>query len=69
MLLIPIAHDLVLKGMPEGSVLAFTMAASGLGIPTLILLSRVVHRKLVLYYTAVVSLLLVGVGYLLNWLA
>jgi len=68
-LLIPIAHSLVLKGMPEGSVLAFTMAASGLGIPTLILLSKVVHKKLILYYATVVSLLLVVVGYLLKWLA
>lgn len=68
-LLIPIAHGLVLKGMPEGSVLAFTMAASGLGIPTLILLSKVVHKKLIFYYTTVVGLLLVAVGYLLNWLA
>lgn len=68
-LLVPIAHTLVLKGVPEGSVLAFTMAASGLGLPSLLLLSRVIHRKLVAIYVAVVATLLVGVGYSLNLLA
>ncbi len=67
-LLIPIAHTLVLKGVPEGTVVAFTMAASGLGLPSLLLLSRLLHRKLIAIYVVVLVLLLVGVGYSLNLL-
>jgi uncharacterized membrane protein YraQ (UPF0718 family) len=66
LLLIPIAHALVSKCIPDGTVLAFTMAASGLGIPTLLLPSRVVHRRLIGLYVLVVTVLLIGVGYLLS---
>jgi uncharacterized protein len=66
LLLIPIAATLVQKGLPDGSVLAFTMAASGLGLPTLLLLSKLMDRRLIALYVAVVASLLVLVGYTLN---
>jgi uncharacterized protein len=65
-LLVPIAHTLILKGVPEGTVFAFIMAASGVGVPSLILLSKVVHRKLLLYYVGVLAALLILLGYAMN---
>lgn len=65
-LLVPIAHTLILKGVPEGTVFAFIMAASGVGVPSLILLSKVVRRKLLLYYVGVLAVLLILLGYAMN---
>ncbi len=65
-LLVPIAHTLILKGVPEGTVFAFVMAASGVGVPSLILLSKVVHKKLLLYYVGVLAALLILLGYVMN---
>ncbi len=65
-LLVPIAHTLLLKGVPEGTVFAFVMAASGVGIPSLILLSKVVHRRLLVYYVAVLAVLLILLGWAIN---
>ncbi len=65
-LIIPIASALVLKGIDHGTVFAFVMAASGVGLPSLLLLSRLVHRKLLLYYILLMCSLLIALGYLLN---
>jgi len=65
-LLVPIAHSLILKGVPEGTVFAFIMAASGVGVPSLILLSKIVHKKLLLYYVGVLAALLILLGYAMN---
>jgi uncharacterized membrane protein YraQ (UPF0718 family) len=65
-LLVPIAHTLILKGVPEGTVFAFIMAASGVGVPSLILLSKIVHKKLLLYYVGVLAVLLILLGYAMN---
>lgn len=65
-LLLPLAHTLLLKGVPQGTVFAFVMAASGVGPPSLILLSRLVHRRLILYYVGVLAALLVLLGWAMN---
>jgi len=65
-LLVPIAHTLIQKGLPTGSVLAFVMAASGVGIPALLLLSKIVHKKLILYYVGILAVMLIVLGYILN---
>lgn len=65
-LIIPIASALVLKGIDHGTVFAFVMAASGIGLPSLLLLSKLVHRKLLLYYVLLMCLLLIALGYILN---
>jgi uncharacterized membrane protein YraQ (UPF0718 family) len=65
-LLIPIAHTLIQKGIPTGTVFAFVMAASGVGIPALLLLSKILHKKLILYYVGILAGLLIFLGYTLN---
>lgn len=65
-LLLPLAHTLLLKGVPQGTVFAFVMAASGVGPPSLILLSRLVHRRLILHYVGVLAALLVLLGWAMN---
>lgn len=65
-LLVPVAHTLLLKGLPQGTVFAFVMAASGVGIPSLLLLSKLVHRRLLLYYVAVLLVLLTLLGWAMN---
>lgn len=67
-LLIPIAHTLIAKGIPMGTVFAFVMAASGVGIPALVLLSKIVQKKLLAYYVGVLAALLIFLGYALNLL-
>jgi len=42
------------------------MAASGVGVPSLILLSKIVHKKLLLYYVGVLAALLILLGYAMN---
>ena len=65
-LLVPVAHTLLLKGVPEGTVFTFVMAASGVGLPSLILLSKLVHPRLILYYVGVLASLLVALGWAIN---
>ncbi len=67
LLLLPIASSLIQKGIPYGTVFAFTMAASGIGLPSLLLLSRIIHRKLIIYYVLTLCCLLIILGYLFNF--
>ena len=63
---IPIAEALYAKGVGLGTVLSFMMAVTTLSLPSLILLSRAVKRRLLGVFVGVCILGIVLVGYLFN---
>jgi hypothetical protein len=65
---LPIAEALVLKGVGLGTVLAFMMAVTTLSIPSLILLKRVVKNRLLVAFIAIVTVGIILIGYIFNYL-
>ena len=63
---IPIAESLLIKGAGLGTILAFMMAVTTLSLPSLIMLSKAVKRKLLLIFTGIVTVGIILVGYLFN---
>ena len=63
---LPIAEALVLKGVPLGTTLTFMMGVTALSLPSLILLSKVVKKKLLFTFLGIVSLGIIVMGYLFN---
>lgn len=63
---IPIAEALVGKGVPLGTVLSFMMAVTALSLPSIIMLSKVVKRKLLYVFVAIVASGIILIGYLFN---
>jgi hypothetical protein len=64
--LIPIGHLLLGKGLSAGVVFAFMMAASGVGLPSLLLLSRLFSKKLMAMYIATLFTLFTLGGWLVS---
>lgn len=65
---IPIAEALLGKGVGIGTVLAFMMSVTALSLPSMVLLSKVVKRKLLVTFVAIVSVGIIMIGYLFNLL-
>lgn len=65
---LPIAEALVLKGVGIGTVLAFMMAVTTLSIPSIILLKKVVKNRLLITFVAIVSIGIILVGYIFNYI-
>ncbi len=63
---LPIAAALVSKGMPLGTVLAFTMAVTALSLPQMIILKQVLRPKLLATFVGITTVGIIGVGYLFN---
>jgi len=63
---IPIAEALFAKGVGVGTVLSFMMAVTALSLPSIIMLSKVVKRKLLLIFISIVSVGIIFIGYLFN---
>lgn len=63
---LPITEALVGKGMPLGAVLSFTMAVTALSLPEMIILKKVLRPQLLATFISLVTLGIVGVGYLFN---
>lgn len=63
---LPIAEALFGKGVGIGTVLAFMMAVTALSLPSIIMLSKVVKRKLLLIFVGIVATGIVIIGYLFN---
>jgi uncharacterized membrane protein YraQ (UPF0718 family) len=61
---VPIAADLLGKGFGPGIVLSFVLAASGVGLPGLLLLGRVLPPSVLIRYLAVLlpSIALLGLA-------
>jgi uncharacterized protein len=64
--ILPIMQVLVEKGIPLGTVIAFSMAVVGLSIPEGLLLKKVMTAKMLLIFFAVVALCIIISGYLFN---
>jgi hypothetical protein len=65
---IPIIQALVVKGVPLGTALAFMMAIVGLSLPEAFMLKRVLKMPLLLSFFGIVTLGIILIGYLFNFL-
>jgi uncharacterized protein len=63
---LPIAEALFLKGVGIGTVLAFMMAVTALSLPSMIMLSQVVQRKLLIVFVSIVTIGIIIMGYTFN---
>lgn len=64
--IIPVVGALMDKGLPLGTVLAFMMAVTALSLPELVILRRVLKVRLLAIFVAVMTVTIIGVGYLFN---
>jgi uncharacterized membrane protein YraQ (UPF0718 family) len=64
---IPIVQALWAKGLPLGTTLAFMMAVTGLSLPEIIILRKVLKPKLLATFVGVVGVGIIIVGYVFNW--
>ena len=63
---IPIVYALMEKGMSMGTVLAFMMAVTALSLPEMIILRKVLKVKLLAVFVSIMTITIIGVGYLFN---
>lgn len=63
---IPVVQALMDKGMPLGTTLAFMMAITAISTPEMVILRRVIKPKLIPVFIGVVTVAIVGIGYLFN---
>jgi uncharacterized membrane protein YraQ (UPF0718 family) len=63
---IPIAEALLYKGADLGTVLSFMMAVTTLSLPSMIMLSRVIQRRLLYLFIAICTIGIILVGYVFN---
>jgi len=66
--IVPIALVLFNKGVPLGTALAFMMATAALSFPEAVILRSAMKLKLILIYFAVVSVSIIIIGYLINYI-
>jgi len=65
---IPIIQSLVAKGVPLGTALAFMMAVVGLSLPEALILKKVLKWQLLATFFGVVTIGIIVIGYLFNWI-
>jgi uncharacterized membrane protein YraQ (UPF0718 family) len=63
---IPIVYALMEKGMSMGTVLAFMMAVTALSLPEMIILKKVLKLQLLAVFVGIMTVTIIGVGYLFN---
>lgn len=63
---IPIAEALYLTSVPAGTILALMMAITTLSLPSLIMLSKVLERRLLFTFIGIVAAGIILIGYLFN---
>jgi uncharacterized protein len=63
---LPITEALVNKGLPLGTVLAFTMAVTALSLPEMIILRKVLRPPLLAIFAGLLTIGIIGIGYLFN---
>ncbi len=66
--ILPIMQVLVEKGIPLGTVIAFSMAVVALSIPEALLLKKVMTTKMLMIFLAVVTVCIIISGYLFNFI-
>ncbi|HNX00781.1 MAG TPA: permease [Candidatus Cloacimonadota bacterium] len=65
---IPLVSELTRAGVALGTSLAFMMAVTGLSLPEMILLRRVLKPKLLAVFFSIVGVGIIFTGYLFNWI-
>jgi uncharacterized membrane protein YraQ (UPF0718 family) len=65
---IPIVQALLGKGMPLGTTLSFMMAITAISLPEFIILRRVIRWPLIAVFGTVVTIGILCIGYLFNFL-
>ena len=63
---LPIAEALFNKGVGIGTILTFMMGVTALSLPSIIMLSKVVKRKLLVIFVSIVFIWIFIIGYLFN---
>jgi uncharacterized protein len=63
---IPIVFALMSKGVTLGTALAFMMAVTALSLPEMIILRKVLKVKLLAIFVGIMTVTIMGVGYLFN---
>jgi len=65
---IPIAEALFAKGVGVGTILSFMMAVTALSLPSIIMLKKAVKLKLLGTFVGIVTIGIIIIGYVFNWL-
>ena len=68
LLLIPIGYALIQHGTSTPIVLTFMLAASGVSLPEVVVLSRVLQLRLVLFFVGATLMLYTALGFGFVWL-
>ncbi|WP_442198455.1 permease [Senegalia sp. (in: firmicutes)] len=63
---LPIAEALVAKGVGLGTALSFMMGVTALSLPSMVMLSKVVKKKLLGIFIVIVTLGIIFIGYVFN---
>jgi uncharacterized protein len=63
---LPVAEALVSKGVGLGTALSFMMAVTALSLPSMIMLSQVVKKRLLTTFVAIVTVGIIIIGYAFN---
>ncbi|MEG0275603.1 MAG: permease [Coprobacillus sp.] len=63
---IPVAESLLIKGAGLGTILAFMMAVTTLSLPSMIMLSKAMKRKLMIIFVTIVTIGIMFVGFMFN---
>lgn len=63
---IPVAESLLLKGAGLGTVLSFMMAVTTLSLPSMIMLSKAMKKKLMVVFVSIVTIGIIAVGFMFN---
>jgi uncharacterized protein len=63
---LPITEALVNKGMPLGTVLAFTMSVTAISFPEMVILRKVLRPQFLIVFAGLVIIGIITIGYLFN---
>ncbi|TRX70967.1 permease [Carboxylicivirga sp. M1479] len=66
--IVPVIQVFVAKGVPLGTAIAFMMAVVGLSLPEATLLKKVMQWKLIGIFFGTITLFIILLGYVFNWL-
>lgn len=63
---IPVAEALFAKGVGVGTILSFMMSVTALSLPSMIMLSKAVKPKLLIWFIVIVVVGIISIGYIFN---
>jgi len=66
--IVPVIQVFVAKGVPLGTAIAFMMAVVGLSLPEATLLKKVMKWKLIGIFFTTITVFIIVLGYLFNWI-